>query len=189
TYGSPIAADSEVERGEHVIERETVGVVECRLEHRLRDFKTDEVAVGIRHVAAPGDLEHIESKLGLQVRAGIIRIRNFVAEFPSKFRIQQRYRAIDAEWMACIVGCIVRERPERKGVLVCVLRVAQQCGNKSSAPDVVREISEKVRSKRVVAHVLNDAAAVSEGMGSLQISITHQRKALSEHGLDRFPPH
>ena len=62
--------------------------------------------------------------------------------------------------MADVVGGVVRQRAEREGVLVDVVRFAQQRFHEVAGADVVHQVAEKVVPERIVAKVLNHRSAV-----------------------------
>src|SRR5215212_8444720 len=70
------------------------------------------------------------------------------------------------------------QRPEREGILVGVARLGYQGFDKVTAPDIVREVAEEFGGKRVVAHVLDDAAAVSVGISLSQLLFAQTGEAL-----------
>src|SRR5262249_23682375 len=100
----------------------------------------------------------------------------------------KRDGAIRSQWMAVRIGYIMRQSAQRKGIFVQTRGIAQHCRNKIAAAHVVSEIRKKFRTERVIAHVLNNAAAVCVGVRSLQVAIGYPRKALTKQWLDRIIP-
>src|SRR5258706_11779760 len=81
-----------------------------------------------------------------------------------QFGIQNRDRAIVANHMALAVGSLVSESAERKGVPIQFGGIFQQGDYKIAASYIVGQIAEEKTAMRVIAHVLNNAAAVGIGM-------------------------
>jgi hypothetical protein len=73
--------------------------------------------VGATRILAARDLHDIKSKLGLQVRRWVLDIRHQVAKSLAQLGILNWNRPVHRERMASVVGCIVREGPQRKRVL------------------------------------------------------------------------
>ena len=67
------------------------------------------------------------------------------------------------------VFAVGSKRPKRKRVTVKVLGIPEKSQDKVSTPHIVRQVAEKFISVRVIAHVLDDGAAVSVGVGLAQI--------------------
>src|SRR5947209_10986902 len=76
------------------------------------------------------------------------------------------------------VRSIMRQRAQGEGQFIDVMRVAQQLGNKVSAANVVNEITEELVAKRIVAHVLDEASAISIGVSFAQVLCRGLRIAL-----------
>lgn len=123
--------------------------------------------VTIRGVTSLRYLQNIESKFRLYVRQGVLFIRNQVAVLLFQLGIQEGNRAIRGHEVAVVVRGVVRERPERKSVAVKVLGIAQQSQDKVPAPHIVRQVAEEITSVRVIAHVLDNGAAICIAMGFL----------------------
>ena len=82
--------------------------------------------VSVRRIAALRGLKHIEAELRLAVREGIVRIRDRIAEFQAQLRVEQRHRDIRRHAVAVVIGGVMRQRAQREGVLVQILRLANQ---------------------------------------------------------------
>ena len=72
----------------------------------------------------------------------------------------------------------MRERAHCESELIGVVRVAKEADDKVAGADVVGQVREKLVAKRVVAHVLNHAAAVSIGARPVQIG----RREIRDNG-------
>ena len=84
--------------------------------------------------------------------------------------------------MAIVIGGVVRQCSESKGVVVYVLRIVDHGTDKISATDIMGEIAEEVASVRVVAHVLNDRPAIGECLRGIQLFVGCLRISLVERG-------
>src|ERR1017187_9515180 len=68
----PVRTDRHIEAQKHLLDLHSIGIQEGPLEYGLGHLKTDKFFVSRRGVAALGGLEHIESKLRLGVRGGVV---------------------------------------------------------------------------------------------------------------------
>ena len=66
--------------------------------------------------------------------------------------------------MTHIVGRVVSESAESEGVFVQVAGCMHEVDDEIAAAHVMRQIAEVFIAKRVVAHVLHQAATVSESV-------------------------
>ena len=107
---------------------------------------------------------------------------------PLQLRIQHRHGTIDGDRVAIRIGSIMRESTQCEGVFIEISGVAQQRCDEIAAADVVRQIREEVRAKRVVTHVLDNAPAVGVSMRLLQILCRCSSKALQQKRLNRLLP-
>src|SRR5207249_7829567 len=83
---------------------------------------------------------------------------------------------------------IMRTRNDGEVIFVEILSVTQQRQDEIAAADIMREDAEKGAAVRVVAHILNDGAAVGVGLGPAQILLGCLRKFLLKERFDvRFP--
>ena len=82
--------------------------------------------------------------------------------------------------MADVVGGVMRERAEREGVLVDVVRLANQRLHEIAGADVVHQVAEEVAAERVVAKILNHRAAVGVGARLASSFARRARKAARE---------
>ncbi len=80
------------------------------------------------------------------------------------------------------------ERAERERVFVQIFGSRDHVLHEIAAPDVVREIAEQVAAKRIVAHILNDGAAVRIAMSLAEIVLRGAREMLQQQRLDRGVP-
>ena len=179
----PVRSDGEIEIEEHLLDPHSIGVLKGPLEHRFCDLKADEAFVSIRSVAALRRLKHIESKLRLAVREGIVRICDGIAEFRAKLRVEQRHRDVGGHAVAIVVGREVRQRAQRERILVEILRLANQVDDEVAAADVMRQIAIKLAAERIISQVLDDAAAVSVGVRRRQFSAVAAGKRFRRSGL------
>ncbi len=124
--------------------------------------------------------QDVESEFRFYVRQLVFLVRNRVAVFLFQLGVQQRDGAIRAHRMAFIVGGIVSERPEGKGVAVEVFGIADKRQDEITAAHVVGQITEEETSVRVVTHVLNNGPAVRVTMRFLELFAGCIRKALEQ---------
>src|SRR5262245_57780135 len=90
--------------------------------------------------------------------------------------------------MAIGVCGIMGQSSQGKRILIDAGRRLQHCLDKIAASDVMNNVGEKMRTKRVVTHVLNDRTATSVGMGFFQIIRGGTRKSLAEPLDEDFVP-
>ena len=64
---------------------------------------------------------------------------------------------------------IVRQRPQRKGILVDILTLEQQLPNKISTANIVHQVAKLPTPKRIVTEVLDYGTAVGVGMGLAEL--------------------
>ncbi len=111
------------------------------------------------------DLEHIKAELGLDVREGIVFVRNVRAIFFLQFRVQQRYNDIGGERMAFVVSGIMGDSAESESVFVESRGISQQGEDEIAAAKIVGEIAEELIAGGIVTHILDDRTAVGIGVG------------------------
>jgi hypothetical protein len=90
--------------------------------------------------------------------------------------------------MALRIRHVVLQRAECKGVLVKRLGVANERDNEIAAADVVRQIAEETAAEGLIAHVLDDASAVGEGVRFNQLLRRGRGKTLQQGLLERVFP-
>src|ERR1035438_3656812 len=71
--------------------------------------------------------------------------------------------------MARVVAGVMRQRAERERVLIQRLRLAQKIEYEVAAAHIVRKITEKLATQRVIAHILNDGSAIGISVGRFEI--------------------
>ena len=143
--------------------------------------------VAIGGVAILGDLHHIETEFGANVSFGIVLVRNLVAVFCAQIG-KQKANGLVHRGMSHIVGRVVGESAESEGVFVQVAGFMNEVDDEITAAHVMRQIAEVFIAKRVVAHVLHQAATVSEGVGLLQIIRSGIGETLQQKRLDGVFP-
>ena len=102
-----------------------------------------------------------------------------------KFKCRSR---IDRLGMSDGVAQIMRERTDRERVLVNGVRVVEHPDNEISGPDVVCEVAEEGLAEGIVAHVLDDASAVSVGVGYDELVFCGTGELGQEQRSDRIIP-
>ena len=129
-----------------------------------------------------GDLQHVKPELRPDMGRRIFGVGDPVAEARAKFGKGLGHGGIHGR-MSAVIGGIMRQSSQSEGQLIQVLRIGDQFGNEIPAPDIMHQVAEELAAKRIVAHVLNQAAAISIGMGVAEVFrarcwITFQQKAL-----------
>ena len=122
------------------------------------------------------------------MRKGIVRIRDPLSEFQAELRVQHRHRYVHGHAMAVIVARVVRQRSQRKCILVDVLRLSNQVQNEVAAADVMRQIAVELAAERIIAQILNDASAVGVCVRLGQLIRGGSGKSLQQQGLYRAIP-
>src|SRR5262249_36025349 len=86
--------------------------------------------------------------------------------------------------VAADVRGIVAQSSQSECQLVYVLCVVNQLHDKFAAAHIVKQITEKPVAGRIVAHVLNQAAAIGIGVGLAQIVFCGIGKTVQQEALD-----
>ena len=144
--------------------------------------------VTVRRVAFLRNLQHVKAEFRLHVGEFAVLISHAVAVFLAQPRIQNGHCAVRADAMTVVVRRVMRERTKRKGVLCQVLRVVQQRPHEIAAANIMRQVAEKWAAVRVVAHILNNGAAVRIGLRPAQVLLRSLRILCQKQGLDVAVP-
>ena len=147
----------------HLFQRNAVGILEGSLQDWLGDLESDEVVIAVGGVAIFGHLHHVETEFGANVSFGIVLVRNLVAVFCAQIG-KQKANGLVHRGMSHIVGRVVSESAESEGVFIQVTGFVNEVDDEIPAAHIVREIAEVFVAEGVVAHVLHQAAPVSEGV-------------------------
>src|SRR5580704_13315934 len=144
------------------------------------------IAVG--RVALMCHLKDVEAELRFSVSERILLVPNRVTVLFFKFGIEKWHGAICSEAMAIIVRGIMGQCADSECVLVEVFSVAEQNLHKIPASHVVRKVAEEMASIGVIAHVLDDRAAIGIGLRLAQLLFGGTRKTSQQERLDvRLP--
>ena len=95
---------------------------------------------------------------------------------------------VDCDRVAVDIRAVMRRGAERKSVFIQSLRIVDQGLNQVGAAHIVRQIAEKMTAERIVAKILNDAAAICIGVRFLELVFACVRKALRQDGQYRVDP-
>ena len=187
--GAAVAADGEVFVGEHRGEGKAVGLLEGSFEELFGDLEADEVAVVLLRVSAVGDLGDVEAELGADVGGFVVVVGDDGAEAVAELWVLVGGDVVDGG-VADDVAAVVREGTEGEGVLVGGGGLAKEGGDEVAGADVVEEVGELAAAEGVVADVLDDGAAVGEGVRLLDLVVGEVGEAGVEEGEDvREPGH
>src|SRR5260370_39384471 len=107
----------------------------------------------------------------------IVLVGDQISILRSELGIHQGYGSIDRHRVAQVIGGVMRQRTQCKGVFIQILRVPNQRNHEVAASSVVKQVAEELASKRIVSHVLQDGAAVSVGAGVSELFFRGIRKA------------
>ena len=99
-----VRSDREIDVEKYLLDPHSIGVQKGPLEQGFCYLKADKAFVGVRSVAPFRGLKHIESKLCLGMREGIVRIRYRISESHAKLRVEQRHRDVRGHAVAVVVG-------------------------------------------------------------------------------------
>src|SRR4029077_4425548 len=172
----------------HVLQLEAIGLAKGLVENSAGNFKSDEVVIAVWSVAFPRDFEYVKSKFGLHMPQPAVLIGNAVAELLPQAGIQNRNSSVSAEAVTVVVRRVMRKRAGGESVLIEIFRIPQQREDEIAAADVMREVAEKGVPVRVIAHILNDGAAVGVSLRSAQIFFGCLREFFQQQRLDvRLP--
>ena len=83
----------------------------------------------------------------------------------------------------------MRQPAKGERELVYVLRVVDQLHDKVAAADVMEQVAEKFVAGWIVAHILNQAAAVGIGVGAAQVIFCGIGITLQKETLEVALPH
>jgi len=78
--------------------------------------------------------------------------------------------------------------PKSKCVFVKVLGTPHHGDNKITAANIVQQVAEVFVAERVIAEVLDNAAAVSIGVGLVEVVVRCSGKSLAQERLDLVRP-
>src|SRR5437868_11032748 len=173
----PVCTNCQIDIREHVIRRNAVGLGECSLQQRLGNLKADEIVILVGGEASLGHLHDVEAELCADVRFGILCVRYLVTKLLLKLR---KLKCNDMVYrrMTGGIGSVMREGPESEGVFVKIGGLTHEGLDKVSAAHLVRKVAEVFVSERVIAHVLDHAAAVRIGVCLAEIVVTRTGEAL-----------
>ncbi len=143
--------------------------------------------VAIGGVTVFCNLHHVEPEFGANVRFRIVGIGNFTSVLGPELGKFQRHDLVD-DGMPHVIGGVMRQRPQREGVLVDVGRFFDQGGNEFSAAHIVQQVAEIFIAAGVVTHVLNQAAAVGIGVRLPKVVCSGLGKPVQEHRLNLVLP-
>src|SRR5262245_28445561 len=116
-----------------------------------------------------GHLRHVESKFDSQVRCFVVGKCNRAAEAALQMGVDHRNRFVDAVPMAIVVGSVVRQRAQRKGVLIEVSCLRQQIQDEIAAADVMQQCAKERVPEWIVTDVLDDGATVRVGVRPAEV--------------------
>jgi hypothetical protein len=135
-----IGADRKVHVTKHVLELETIRVTKRTLEQRCGDLEPDPSLIGVGLERAARDFQHVEREFHHHVARRRVGIQDLRPILRAELGIDDRYATVDRNRMCDVVAHVVRERAERKRVLVDIPRVPHQRLDEITGPDVVDEI-------------------------------------------------
>src|SRR5207253_10549499 len=91
-----IASDSQVHIPEYILELQVISLKESAFQQRPRNLESNEVVIAIGCVPVLGNLHHIKSEFGANVRFGVVGVGELLAIF---FRLvgvlNVRYESVD----------------------------------------------------------------------------------------------
>src|SRR6266853_1488292 len=119
------------------------------------------------------------------ISAAIKASREILHCFMQRTRLGYDFFDLENEF---VIRGVVRKRAEGERVLNDVFGVPQQRKDEIAAADVMREVAEEGAAIWVVAHILNDRAAVSVGLRPAEILFGRLREFLPEERLDMRLP-
>src|SRR5205085_3218793 len=181
-----IRPDGSVQIAEDRAQGNVIGVLKRAFEKGLGNFKADKVVVSIRGIPFLGYFQYVESKLRLQVRNWVIFIGHDAAIFLPEIGVKQGNGAIYGA-MPIVIRGIMRQCPQREGVLVEVLRISKQSSYELPAAHVVCQITEETAAMRVIAKVLDKRAPIGVSMRRPQLFGGGVREALQKQRPDLLP--
>src|SRR5207245_8330560 len=110
-----IASDSQVHSPEYILELQVISLKESAFQQRPRNLESNEVVIAIGCVPVLGNLHHIKSEFGANVRFGVVRVGDLLAIFLRQAgELNGRY-AIDDGMSATVRGGMT-QRAQGEGV-------------------------------------------------------------------------
>ena len=135
-----------------------------------------------RRQAVVGNLVDVEGELSLDMLVFAFGIVHHRPVARAQFWKLHGYREIRRLGVTDGIADVVRKRAHRKRQFVRVAGVAKQVDDKVAGAHIVRQVRKKLVAKRIVADVLDDAAAVGIGAGVLQLLGSQGRIAAQQQG-------
>ncbi len=129
-------------------------------EERARDLEANESQIRRRCKAAFGELTDIESEFGADAAVRAFIIGNNRPVLALEIRKRDRRCRVCGIRMPNRVTHIMRKRPNRERVLVESASLAKKIVDEIARAGVMREVTEEFGTERIIAHVLDGAAAV-----------------------------
>src|SRR4029077_5976120 len=149
--------------------------------------ESDEVVILLRRITILRHLYHVESELSLQVRGMILRVPDGISVFGAQLRVLDGNGLVDSR-VARDIRSIVRERAQRKGVLVGILALQQQFSHEVTAAHVVHQIAKFHAAKRVIAEILDNGTAIGVAVCLLELVFRERRKSLEKERAELIGP-
>ena len=99
-----------------------------------------------------------------------------------------RDRDVDGDRVTVHIRAVMRRGAERKSIFIQILRVVDQGLDQIGAAHIVRQIAVKMAAERIVAKILNDAAAVRVGVRFVELIFGSVGKTLRQNRQDCVDP-
>jgi len=148
---------------------EAVGLVEGEGDLPGGNLEADMAEVVDGGEVVMGDLIDIEGELGLDVLVLALGVADGIAIAGAEPGELDGYGEVGGGAVADGVADVVGKGADGEGEFVGVPGVAEEVDDKVSRSDVVGEVREEGVAEGIVADVLDDAAAIGEGAGVLEL--------------------
>lgn len=162
-----VDADRGLSLTDYLMDVEAVGLKESPVDEVARDFEADVLEIPGGGEATLAELIDVEGELGLDVSVGILGVVDDRTILLLKLGELDRDSSVDCGAVTDVVADVVGKGPDGEGELIGSMRVAEKAEDEVAGADVVGEVGEEDVAEGVIAKVLDCAASVGIGVGSL----------------------
>src|SRR5215469_7084836 len=148
-----------------------VGLVERERQLMHRDLESDVAHVVERREAMMRDFVDVEGKFSLNMLMLALGVIHRTAVLRAEFRKLNWNRKVSGLRVANGVADVVGECSDSEGEFIRVVRVAEEVDDEIAGAHVMREVGERLFAEGIVADVLDNAAAVGIGTGTVELGL------------------
>src|SRR6185437_15686140 len=167
---------------------QAVGLIEGERELPGRNLEADVAKVPDRSEAMVGNLIDVEGELRPDMLLLALGVVHDIAVAPLQLWKLHRHGNVGSLRVADGVADVVRKRADGEGEFVRVAGIPEQVDDEIAGTHVRGEIGEVLVAERIVANVLDDAAAVGVGAGVVKLDRRKRGVAAEQQWNDRCIP-